>query len=59
VGIDAGADGGAALGQRLQARQRGFEVGLGALICAAQPSSTWLMRTGMASIRWVRPVLTY
>ncbi|MNN70624.1 hypothetical protein D3C81_1864920 [compost metagenome] len=30
---------------------------MAALICAAQPPNTWLMRTGMASIRWVRPVL--
>ncbi|MOA25235.1 hypothetical protein D3C78_1459480 [compost metagenome] len=29
-----------------------------ACTCWAQPSSTWLMRTGMASIRWVRPVFT-
>ncbi|SAJ12238.1 Uncharacterised protein [Enterobacter cloacae] len=26
--------------------------------CCAQPPSTWLMRTGIASIRWVRPVFT-
>ncbi|MNT52143.1 hypothetical protein D3C72_1891530 [compost metagenome] len=30
---------------------------MAAEICAAHPPSTWLMRTGMASIRWVRPVL--
>jgi hypothetical protein len=59
VRIDPGADGRATLRQRLQARQQSCRWPMLALICCAQPSSTWLMRTGMASIRCVRPVLTW
>lgn len=58
MGVQAGADGGAADGQLVQARQRGADLLFGEVELGDVAGQFLAQRQRVASCKWVRPILT-